>query len=78
MNLSGMKQVVKFLLNNFPRSFLIRLSIALRPLFNFFLSGQKFIDPINERSYSKFFPYGYNSPRKNQFILCFFLVFYFY
>ena len=65
MNLSGMKQVVKFLLNNFPRSFLIRLSIALRPLFNFFLSGQKFIDPINERSYSKFFPYGYNNPRKN-------------
>lgn len=65
MNLSGMKQVVKFLLNNFPRSFLIRLSIALRPLFNFFLSGQKFIDPINERSYSKFFPYGYNTPRKN-------------
>ena len=65
MNLSGMKQVVKFLLNNFPRGFLIRLSIALRPLFNFFLSGQKFIDPINERSYSKFFPYGYNSPRKN-------------
>ena len=65
MNLSGMKQVVKFLLNNFPRGFLIRLSIALRPLFNFFLSGKKFIDPINERSYSKFFPYGYNSPRKN-------------
>ena len=35
MNLSGMKQVVKFLLNNFSRGFLIRLSIALRPLFNF-------------------------------------------
>ena len=65
MNLSGMKQVVKFLLNNFPRGFLIRLSIALRPLFNYLLLGQKFIDPINERSYSKFFPYGYNSPRKN-------------
>ena len=43
MNLSGMKQVVKFLLNNFPRGFLIRLSIALRPLFNFFLSGKNLL-----------------------------------
>ena len=65
MNLNGMRIIIKFLLNYFPRSILIRLSIIFRPVFNFLFSGDKFLDPINEKSYSRFFPYGYNNPRKN-------------
>jgi len=65
MSLNGMSRVIKFLLNSFPRSLLIRLSILFNPLFNFFLRGTKFTDPINGKSYSKFFPYGYNKQRKN-------------
>ena len=60
-----MNQFIKFLLNNFPRSLLIRLSILFNPLFNFILKGTKFTDPINGKSYNKFFPYGYNNQRKN-------------
>ena len=44
---------------------MISLSIKLRPLFNILFSGDKYIDPINEKSYSKFFPYGYNKTRRN-------------
>lgn len=65
MNLNGMRIIIKFLLNYFPRSILIRLSIIFRPVFNFLFSGDKFLDPINEKSYKRFFPYGYNNPRKN-------------
>ena len=55
MNLNGMKFLIKFLLNTFSRKLLISLSIKLRPLFNILFSGDKYIDPINEKSYSKFF-----------------------
>ena len=65
MNLNGMKFLIKFLLNTFSRKLLISLSIKLRPLFNILFSGDKYIDPINEKSYSKFFPYGYNNTRRN-------------
>ena len=65
MNLNGMKFLIKFLLNTFSRKLLISLSIKLRPLFNILFSGDKYIDPINEKSYSKFFPYGYNKTRRN-------------
>ena len=64
-SLNGMNQFIKFLLNNFPRSLLIRLSILFNPLLNFILKGTKFTDPINGKSYNKFFPYGYNNQRKN-------------
>ena len=65
MNLNGMKFLIKFLLNTFSRKLLISLSIKLRPLFNILFSGDKYVDPINEKSYSKFFPYGYNKTRRN-------------
>ncbi len=65
MSLDGMNQFIKFLLNNCPRGLLIRLSILFSPLFNFILRGKKFTDPINGKSYSKFFSYGYNKQRKN-------------
>ena len=65
MSLSGMSQLIKFLLNSAPRSLLIRISIILAPLFNLLFKGKKFTDPINGKSYSRFFPYGYNKQRKN-------------
>ena len=65
MNLNGMKKLIKFLLNNFSRDLLIRLSLILKPFFNIILKGKNFTDPINNKSYSRFFPYGYNNQRKN-------------
>ena len=65
ISLSGMSQLIKFLLNSAPRSLLIRISIILAPLFNLLFKGKKFTDPINGKSYSRFFPYGYNKQRKN-------------
>ncbi len=53
------------ILNTFPRPLLIRLSIIGRPILAFFLSGNKFTDPINGKSYRKFLPYGYEKLREN-------------
>ncbi len=53
------------MLNLFPRTFLIRTSLLFKPFFNLFFKGTKFTDPINNKSYSYFFPYGYNKQRKN-------------
>lgn len=44
---------------------LIRLSIIGRPILAFFLKGTKYTDPINEKSYRKFLPYGYENVREN-------------
>ncbi len=44
---------------------LIRLSYLARPVFAFFLKGNKFTDPINGKSYRKFLPYGYETVREN-------------
>ena len=60
-----MKFVVRLLLNLFPRTFLIRTSLLFKPFFDLFFKGTKFTDPINNKSYSYFFPYGYNKQRKN-------------
>ena len=60
-----MKLIVRLLLNFFPRTFLIRASLLFKPLFDIFFKGTKFTDPINNKSYSYFFPYGYNKQRKN-------------
>ena len=37
----------------------------MRPVFSFLYSGKGFVDPINEKSYRKFLPYGYGKLRKN-------------
>ena len=50
-----MKWILRFL----PRSFLIRMSLFLRPLFRVFYGGNKFTDPIDGSGYRKFLPYGY-------------------
>ena len=60
-----MKLIVRLLLNLFTRTFLIRTSLLFKPFFDIFLKGTKFTDPINNKSYSYFFPYGYNKQRKN-------------
>jgi len=60
-----MKFIVRLLLNLFPRTFLIRTSLLFKPFFDIFFKGTKFTDPINNKSYSYFFPYGYNKQRKN-------------
>ena len=60
-----MKLIVRLLLNLFTRSFLIRTSLLFKPFFDIFFKGTKFTDPINNKSYSYFFPYGYNKLRKN-------------
>ena len=56
---------MRLILKIFPRSFLIRVSILLRPLLSLIFRGSKFIDPINGKSYSKFLSYGYNNTRTN-------------
>ena len=60
-----MKIIVRLLLNLFTRTFLIRTSLLFKPFFDIFFKGTKFTDPINNKSYSYFFPYGYNKQRKN-------------
>lgn len=58
-----MKSLVKFLLNFFPRTLLISISNSIKPILNFVFTGSRFRDPINNKSYSYFFPYGYNIVR---------------
>nr|WP_169718949.1 class I SAM-dependent methyltransferase [Aequorivita capsosiphonis] len=55
----------KKILNTIPRPLLIRLSIIGRPILAFFLRGNKYKDPIDEKSYRKFLPYGYEIVREN-------------
>ncbi len=44
---------------------LIRLSYVARPILAFFLSGNKFTDPIDGKSFKSFLPYGYGTQRNN-------------
>ena len=44
---------------------LIQFSIWARPLIYLFFKGNKFIDPIDGKSYRKFLPYGYGKQREN-------------
>ncbi|MCV6629588.1 MAG: methyltransferase domain-containing protein [Flavobacteriaceae bacterium] len=60
-----MKKVFKFLLNRIPRPLLIRLSYFGRPILARLLRGNRFTDPIDGKSYSKFLPYGYIKQREN-------------
>lgn len=56
---------MKWLLNLFPRPWLIRLSIWFRPFIKLYYSGSLFTDPIDGSSYRKFLPYGYQKIREN-------------
>jgi len=60
-----MKKIFKLILNTIPRPLLIRLSYIIRPILALFLKGSKFTDPIDNKSYRSFLPYGYGSQRNN-------------
>lgn len=60
-----MKKFFKTILNTIPRPILIRLSYVLRPIMAFFLKGDKHTDPIDNKSFKTFLPYGYGEQRPN-------------
>ena len=60
-----MKKIFKIILNTVPRPILIRLSYLARPILAFFLKGNKFTDPIDNKSFRMFLPYGYGNQRNN-------------
>ncbi|NNK11286.1 MAG: class I SAM-dependent methyltransferase [Flavobacteriaceae bacterium] len=60
-----MKKVFKYILKLFPRPLLIRMSYWVRPFLTFSLKGNRYTDPIDGKSFRKFLPYGYESPREN-------------
>jgi SAM-dependent methyltransferase len=60
-----LKKLFKLILNTIPRPLLIRLSYLIRPILAFFLKGNTFTDPIDEKSFKSFLPYGYGKQRNN-------------
>lgn len=60
-----MKKLFKLILNTIPRPILIRLSYVARPILALGLRGKNFTDPIEEKSYRSFLPYGYGEQRNN-------------
>ena len=60
-----MNNLVKIVLNVIPRNLLTRLSFLLKPLIKIYLFGKKHVDPIDNSSFRKFLPYGYNKIRVN-------------
>jgi SAM-dependent methyltransferase len=57
--------IFKSILNTVPRPWLIKASYWVRPIIAFTLKGDKFTDPIDEKSFRKFLPYGYGKQREN-------------
>lgn len=57
-------RLVKSILNSIPRPLLIKISLWLRPFIAFFYAGTTYKDPIDQRSYRKFLPYGYKKIRE--------------
>lgn len=57
--------VIKYILNTIPRPYLIKMSYWVRPFLVLYLRGKKYEDPIDGKTFRKFLPYGYGSPRAN-------------
>lgn len=57
--------ITKFVLNALPRPTLIKISLWIRPIVAFLLKGKRFTDPIDEKSFRYFLPYGYQRIRYN-------------
>ncbi len=55
----------KLILNTIPRRVLIRISYWVRPFLVLFYKGNRYTDPIDEKSYRKFLSYGYQIQRPN-------------
>lgn len=60
-----MKNLFKLILNLIPRPILIRLSYLVRPILAFLLKGSRYTDPIDNKSFRTFLPYGYGTQRPN-------------
>ena len=58
-------KIFKVILNTVPRPLLIKLSYVIRPFIAFYLKGNKYTDPIDNKSFRKFLPYGYEVQRQN-------------
>ena len=58
-------KIFKVILNTIPRPLLIKLSYVVRPFIAFYLKGNKYTDPIDNKSFRKFLPYGYEVQRQN-------------
>ena len=59
-------RIMKWALAKVPRPLLIRLSYLVQWVAPVIFKGNKFVDPIDGRGYSRFFPYGYgNNQREN-------------
>lgn len=57
--------IFKSILNTVPRPWLIKISYLVRPMIAIYLKGNKFMDPIDGKSFCKFLPYGYGKQREN-------------
>lgn len=57
--------VIKYILNTIPRPYLIKMSYWVRPFLALYLRGKKYEDPIDGKTFRKFLPYGYGTPRAN-------------
>lgn len=60
-----LKTIIRFILNLFPRPFLIKISLKILPVFKLIFYGNKYKDPIDNANLSRFLPYGYEKIRKN-------------
>jgi SAM-dependent methyltransferase len=60
-----LKKLFKLILNTIPRPLLIRVSYLVRPIIAFLLRGNKYTDPIDDKSFKTFLPYGYGNQRSN-------------
>lgn len=60
-----MKRLFKWVLRRLPRTVLIRLSYAARPVLALWLKGNRYTDPIDGKKFRTFLPYGYEKPREN-------------
>ena len=58
-------KLFKVILNRVPRPLLIKLSYVVRPFIAFYLKGNNYTDPIDNKSFRKFLPYGYEVQRQN-------------
>jgi len=57
--------MIKKILNIVPRPLLISLSKFVRPVIDIYYRGNRYTDPVNQKSYRKFLPYGYAKIRQN-------------
>ncbi|HET8572971.1 MAG TPA: methyltransferase domain-containing protein [Edaphocola sp.] len=58
--------MLRLVLNNIPRPWLIRASYIVSPFLSWYYRGHQFEDPIDQRTYRTLLPYGYGDhQRKN-------------